>query len=198
MTARYVAERRTFSHILILALAIGAATGWGMWFLSGQRSDRVERELREQVSLLAQSQMKLLHERETAEAAKSDLASLQSQAAALRKQIDELKQRSNDMQAGDSGRNAPDTSDAAIDRTDISKTGSATAPDDQENVMVSTAQKTLNKLGYGPLAADGIMGPSTQRALEEFQYKNGIPVTRELDAATLERLGEVNNVAAAE
>src|SRR6478736_1090889 len=74
MTARHMADQRTFSHILILALAIGAATGWGMWFLSGQRSDRVERDLRQQVSTLAQSQMRMLHERETAEAAKSDLA----------------------------------------------------------------------------------------------------------------------------
>lgn len=197
MTARHMADQRTFSHVLILALAIGAATGWGMWFLSGQRSDRIERDLRQQVSTLAQSQMKMLHERETAEATKSDLASLQSQTAALRKEIEELTQRRDGIRAGAPARSAAETTPPAAERTNTAETGSTT-PHQPEQVVVSTAQKALTKLGYGLLAADGIIGPSTRQAIEEFQYKNGIPVTRELDAATLQRLGGLNSVAAAE
>ncbi|WP_414471075.1 peptidoglycan-binding protein [Microvirga sp. M2] len=197
MTARHMADQRTFSHVLILALAIGAATGWGMWFLSGQRSDRIERELRQQVSTLAQSQMRMLHERETAEAAKSDLASLQSQTAALRKEIEELTQRRDTIQAGAPAPSAAENAPPAAERTSTAETGSATSHQ-QEQVVVSTAQKALTRLGYGRLAADGVIGPSTRQAIEEFQYKNGIPVTRELDAATLQRLGGLNSVAAAE
>ncbi|MEZ0170658.1 peptidoglycan-binding protein [Microvirga sp. TS319] len=197
MTARHMADQRIFSHVLILALAIGAATGWGMWFLSGQRSDRIERELRQQVSTLARSQMQMLHERETAEAAKSDLASLQSQTAALRKEIEELTQRRDSVQAGAAGQSAAGNTSPTVEQTSIAETGSTTSHQ-PDQALVSTAQKALTKLGYGLLAADGIIGPSTRQAIEAFQYKNGIPVTRELDAATLQRLGGLNSVAAAE
>lgn len=195
MTGRNAVERWNVSHAIILALAIGATVGWGMWFLSGQRADRIERELREQISTLAQSQVQLLHEREVAEAAKSDLASLRSQSAALRQEIEEMSQNRDRLKA-----NAPKeaAADAAPPADGQTPTADAASTDHREALAVSNAQKILTKLGYGPLAADGVMGPSTRQALEEFQYKNGIPVTRDLDPATLQRLGEVNNVAAAE
>lgn len=199
MSLRYGAEQKTFSRIAILALAVGGAAGWGMWFVSGQRSGRIEQELREQISTLAQSQMQLLHERETAEAAKADLASLQSQVVSLRKEIDDLSQRRDRMQAARrSDQNGASNTAVGPNQANVSETGSTTTLDQPEKVIVSTAQKALTKFGYGPLAADGIMGPSTRQAIEEFQYKNGLPVTRELDMATLQRLGEVGSVAAAD
>jgi len=199
MSPRYGSEQKTFSHIMILALAIGAATGWGTWFVSGQRSDRIERDLREQVSTLAQSQMQLLHEREVAAAAKADLATLQSQVAALQKEIDDLSQRRNRMQAEPPmNRSGGDNLTPGGSQTGVTATGSIATLDHPERVFITTAQKALTKLGYGPLAADGVMGPSTRRAIEEFQYKNGLPVTKELDMATLQRLGEVDSVAASD
>jgi hypothetical protein len=170
-----------------------------MWFVSGERSDRIERELREQVSTLAQSQMQLLHEREVAEAAKADVASLQSQVASLRKEIDDLSQhRGRLLAVRGAGQSAASNMAVGVAHASVSETGSTTTLDHPEKVIVSTAQKALTKLGYGPLAADGVMGPSTRRAIEEFQYKNGLPVTKELDMATLQRLGEVDSVAAAD
>ncbi len=199
MSPRYGSEQKTFSHIIILVLAVGAATGWGTWFVSGQRSDRIERDLKEQVSTLAQSQMQLLHEREVAAAAKADLATLQTQVAALRKEIEDLTQRRNRIQAEPRlDRSSENNITPGGGQPSITETGSITTLDHPERVFVTTAQKALTKLGYGPLAADGVMGPSTRRAIEEFQYKNGLPVTRELDMATLQRLGEVDSVAAAD
>lgn len=34
---------------------------------------------------------------------------------------------------------------------------------------VKHLQKTLNGLGYGPLAVDGILGPTTEAAVKKFQ-----------------------------
>lgn len=93
---------------------------------------------------------------------------------------------------------AADAAPPADGQTPTADAADTASADHREALAVSNAQKILTKLGYGPLAADGVMGPSTRQALEEFQYKNGIPVTRDLDPATLQRLGEVNNVAAAE
>ncbi|WP_343039290.1 peptidoglycan-binding domain-containing protein [Microvirga makkahensis] len=143
--------------------------------------------------------MQLLHEREVAAAAKADLIALQSQVAALRKEIDDLSQRRSILQAQPRpSRGGESDGNVKLSQPNVSETGSITTLDHPEKVFVTTAQKALTKLGYGPLAADGVMGPSTRQAIEEFQYKNGLPVTRELDMATLQRLGQIDSVAAAD
>jgi len=197
MSPRYGSDQKRYSHIVTLGLAVGAAMGWGLWFVSDQQSDQIERELKEQVATLAQSQIRLLHEREIAEAAKADVTSLQSQALALREEIKELSQRREHMRAAlGTDRSEADHITAGPDDAGVSETGSTITLDHPESTFVATAQKALTKLGYGPLTADGIMGPNTRQAIEAFQYKNGLPVTRELDAPTLKRLGEADIVAA--
>ena len=52
---------------------------------------------------------------------------------------------------------------------------------------VRQVQSRLNTLGYGPLAADGILGPKTLRALGKFQMAASLP-TSGLDAASLNAL----------
>jgi hypothetical protein len=52
---------------------------------------------------------------------------------------------------------------------------------------VRQVQARLNALGYGPLAADGILGPKTLRALGKFQMAASLP-TSGLDAASLNAL----------
>jgi len=51
------------------------------------------------------------------------------------------------------------------------------------------AQKALKTEGYDPGPADGIMGARTKEALGLYQTDKGLPVTGELDEATLEKLG---------
>jgi peptidoglycan hydrolase-like protein with peptidoglycan-binding domain len=57
-----------------------------------------------------------------------------------------------------------------------------------QELVAATAQKALNKRGYGALKADGIVGPSTQRAVTAFQRANNLHVTGELNAPTLRLL----------
>ena len=55
------------------------------------------------------------------------------------------------------------------------------------NVM--QAQRKLQMLGYQTGGADGLMGPSTRRAIKTFQKKSNLKVTGQLDAPTLAALG---------
>ena len=53
---------------------------------------------------------------------------------------------------------------------------------------VVAAQKALTELGYGPLKADGDLGPGTRQAIEKYQRDAGLKVTGELHAETLQVL----------
>jgi putative chitinase len=51
---------------------------------------------------------------------------------------------------------------------------------------VVKVQKLLNQLGYMVGAEDGVYGPSTSRAVVNFQREHGLPITGNVDAKTLE------------
>jgi hypothetical protein len=53
---------------------------------------------------------------------------------------------------------------------------------------VRAAQILLVGFGF-PLDMDGIAGPATKKAVQEFQRRRHLPVTGDLDAATLKELG---------
>ncbi|MFK3737684.1 N-acetylmuramidase domain-containing protein [Massilia sp. TN1-12] len=56
------------------------------------------------------------------------------------------------------------------------------------DIAVRTAQAWLTYLGYAPRGVDGILGPATGAAVVAFQKAQGLPVTADLDDASLERL----------
>jgi hypothetical protein len=53
---------------------------------------------------------------------------------------------------------------------------------------VAAGQRALTKLGYGPLKADGIMGPGTRQAIERFERDRRLAVTGELGSRTAREL----------
>ena len=56
------------------------------------------------------------------------------------------------------------------------------------SALVPAGQRALVKLGFGPLKADGLMGPTTRQAIERFERERKIPVTGELGARTVREL----------
>lgn len=52
---------------------------------------------------------------------------------------------------------------------------------------VSDLQKMLNSKGF-KLGTDGVFGPKTEQAVKEFQQKNGLRVTGQIDTDTLNKL----------
>ncbi len=55
----------------------------------------------------------------------------------------------------------------------------------QPDAFVMQAQADLAELGYYPGKVDGYYGPGTAAAVKTFQKDYGLPVTGELDAATV-------------
>lgn len=53
---------------------------------------------------------------------------------------------------------------------------------------VARAQRALTKLGYGPVKADGALGPATRAAIQKFERDRKLPVTGEAAGRTLRAL----------
>jgi peptidoglycan hydrolase-like protein with peptidoglycan-binding domain len=53
---------------------------------------------------------------------------------------------------------------------------------------VKIVQQQLNKLGYGKLTEDGILGPATTKAIKQFQKEKGLTVDGIIGPKTLEAL----------
>jgi peptidoglycan hydrolase-like protein with peptidoglycan-binding domain len=70
--------------------------------------------------------------------------------------------------------------------TNSSMMGSKQATMSQSNIQ--QAQQQLKAQGLYRGAIDGVMGPRTEQALSQFQRRNGLPESAELDQQTLYRL----------
>ena len=72
---------------------------------------------------------------------------------------------------------------------DVIRSGEAGASAGKADAAkIAAAQRALNKLGYGPLKADGMAGAGTHQAIERFERERRIPVTGELNPRTLKEL----------
>jgi hypothetical protein len=67
---------------------------------------------------------------------------------------------------------------------DVLRTGAVGEPSKQ----VVAAQKALQKLGYGPIKADGVFGSGTKQAIERFERDRKLPLTGELAGRTAKEL----------
>ena len=65
----------------------------------------------------------------------------------------------------------------------------AAAPPATDAATISRAQSRLLELGYRIGKADGILGPKTRGALQQYQRAQGLAATGTLDQATLVALG---------
>src|SRR5262245_60648901 len=55
--------------------------------------------------------------------------------------------------------------------------------------QVKAVQQALKDKGHDPGAVDGVMGPKTRTALKDFQKKEGIKDTGQMDLETMAKLG---------
>ena len=66
--------------------------------------------------------------------------------------------------------------------------------DDKTTRTISDVQRALNKAGYGPLVADGQMGPSTKQALAKFEADKKLPPRGELKGPVLKVLASASGI----
>jgi peptidoglycan hydrolase-like protein with peptidoglycan-binding domain len=69
-------------------------------------------------------------------------------------------------------------------------TGTATtSPAKSAAKVIYDAQIALNKKGFAAGTPDGQMGPATRKAIQSFQYSQGMPSTGQLTDEVLDKLG---------
>jgi Putative peptidoglycan binding domain len=192
MSYRSASSSSTLSRVFLLVLGLGTVSGWAMCGVSTRSAAEIEIQLRAQVTSLHQIQMDLLNEKEQTKAAVGELEPLRAEIAKLRSEADLLTQ-ARDLARAELVAAATGMKDlmGKLNRagTDVSLAESInTSAIGAQELVAATAQKALSKRGYDPLKADGIVGPSTQRAVTAFQRANNLHVTGELNAPTLRLL----------
>ena len=71
--------------------------------------------------------------------------------------------------------------------TSVSAQSNNTTP---SSMSVSQVQKKLTEMGYQLGLSDGVMGKKTIAAIRNFQKDNKLPVTGQIDKATIEKLSK--------
>ncbi len=67
-----------------------------------------------------------------------------------------------------------------------------TVPPNHE--AVRQAQRQLNVAGFNPGPENGLLNSDTQDAIRQFQKKQGLPATGELDQTTADKLAQVSGI----
>jgi hypothetical protein len=202
MMRNHLEPRPASRFMLPVISTLAAVAGWGLLFVSRHSAAEVEEQLRSHVSSLHQRQMELLDERAQREAAVGALETLRSEVAALRQEQEGLTRARDQIQA-DLTRLRAEQDVASVRSSQSQAAGgrAASSPKqggDADHASIVTAQRALTKLGYGPLVLDGIVGPGTRQAIEDFQHDQGMRVTSALDPATLRQLTASNKTATLE
>ena len=84
-----------------------------------------------------------------------------------------------------------ETKDKVVDKMKGNKheKNGATVSSKAEDRNVRAAQQALRDQGYNPGPIDGVMGPRTSAALRDYQTKEGLTASGQLDDATIDKLG---------
>ena len=89
---------------------------------------------------------------------------------------------------------APGDPIAALIRSSDPSTTRPTEPKGGASGRLVTVQRALAKLGYGPIAADGVMGTTTRQAIEKFERDRHLPVTGGTGQRTLRQLAQLSGM----
>ncbi len=170
----------TARRVLVGALSLSAAAGWGSFAVSSQSATEVKRQLRGELGSLQESQAKLLSERSKMRATLSEMAQVRTDLAVARTEITRLSQLVAQAQA-ELPPVRPETREGARTNPAIdaaSKTGS----------IVTTASKPLSQDRVSQ-AAVKIATPDSQTKVAEKARRSAASTIRpELDTASLRQL----------
>jgi TolA-binding protein len=178
------------NRLIIAGTAIAALAGWGAYAYSALSSTQLEQQLNGQTAALQGYQAQFLSQRRRAEEGAREITTLHEQLASARSEIERLTTRHKEAEAG-----------LATAQDQLASLQKLHAPPALESAPalrgitprptkrdVLAAQEALTQLGFGNLKADGVMGPTTREAIEEFQRVAGLTITGELHGLTLQAL----------
>ena len=95
--------------------------------------------------------------------------------------MDKVKEKAHDAKE-----KIVETKDKVVDKVKGKKNKVAAK---SEETNVRAAQQALRDQGYNPGPIDGVMGPRTSAAVRDYQTKQGLTASGQLDDATMDKLG---------
>jgi len=200
VTQMSVSRATPVNRLMISGIVVAAIAGWGTYIHSVLSSTQLERQLSGQTAALREYQSQFLSQRRKAEDGAREIAKLQEQLASAQAEIERLTTKGKETEASLASAHeqlaslqkihAPPALDSAP-----ALRGVTPLPTTQD---VIAAQEALTRLGFGKLEADGVVGQTTRKAIEEFQRVAGLTVTGELHAQTLQALMRSARVVAAQ
>ena len=99
--------------------------------------------------------------------------------------MDKVKEKAHDAKE-----KVVETKDKVVDKMKGKKhENGATVSSKAEDRNVRAAQQALRDQGFNPGPMDGVMGPRTSAALRDYQTKQGLTASGQLDDATMDKLG---------
>jgi murein L,D-transpeptidase YcbB/YkuD len=188
------------NRIPVSLLVLVAFTGWGAYAHSLFESADLEKQLHGQTATLRGYQTQLAQEGKKVEEGAKRLEEIRVQLSDAQTEIQRLTVKTGEVDA----ELAKARDQLAASQQIIQPYGVGSAPEllrikprpTKQDVMA--AQQALTQLRFGDLKADGVIGSSTRKAVEEFQRTVGLPATGELYAQTLLALIRSAKVVAAQ
>jgi len=187
----------TSKHIIVFVLALAGIAGWSTYIHSSLTGSGLEEQLRKQSAALQDYQAKFAAQRQKAEESAKEIENLRKELSLAQSEMQRVKAEA------EAELTKAREQLAAAPQLDLALAGGVSPevlrikprPTKQD---VVAAQEALTQLRFGELKADGVIGPSTRQAIEEFQRAAGLEVTGELHAQTLLALTRAAKVMAAQ
>jgi hypothetical protein len=177
--------------VLVGALSLSAAAGWGSFAVSSQSATEMERQLRGELGSLQEAQSKLLSERSKMRAAASEMAQVRTDLTATRAEVARLSQLVGQAKT-DPSPVRPETRESSRTSTAIdtvSKTGSiVTKASKPLPVKVASGDKPLSQDRDGQAAVKIAMANAQKKVAEKPQRSATATIRPELDTASLRQL----------
>ena len=177
--------------VLVGALSLSAAAGWGSFAVSSHSAREMQRQLRGELGSLQEAQGKLLAERSKMRAALSEMAQLRTDLTATRTEIARLSQLAGQAkpelppvrpETGEGARTNP-ASDA------VSKTGSIVTKASKPLPVKATPGNKPSPPDRGSQAEVKITTPDNQKKVSEKSQQSAMPTIKpDLDTASLRQL----------
>ena len=177
--------------ILVGALSLSAAAGWGSFAVSSHSTREMERQLRGGLGSLQEAQGKLLAERSKVGAAFSEIVQLRTDLTATRTEVARLSQLVGQAKP-ELPPVRPETGEGA--RTNqasdaVSKTGSIVTKASKPLPVKATLGNKPSPQDRGSQAEVKITTPDNQKKVPEKSQQSAMPTIRpELDTASLRQL----------
>ncbi len=181
------------SRMTVPVLALMTVAGWGAFGYSVLTSVEIRKQLQGQVAILQDFQAQYLEQQEKSEETVKENASLREQLTETRAELQKIDTELKSARGQLASSSHTGFAQSVGNAPDLLRIKPRPTKQD-----VMAAQQALTQLRFGDLKADGVVGASTRKAIEEFQRTVGLPVTGELHAQTLLSLMRSSKVMAAQ